>query len=261
MIDELARISGLRRDSREALHAAGIHTLEQLAALPDDALRQIRGIKSTAPSIRAAAESLVRNAPVWHGPLVPQCRLAGVMFDCETNPSNGQPWSLGWLDCDGEPHVALVGRGAHRRLPDGTHVHIAPHADDAWHIMADALAGADTPIFHWTGYDAGVLRATAPAAVRQTLEPRFFDLHRAFSRAVRFPVDGTSLKRVSAFLGFSYGAYESWFAAWEDYRHWLRSGSDDALVRSMRYQMDDVIALNLVWQWLSTAITPDETGG
>lgn len=252
MRDDLARISGLRRDSREALHAMGIHTLEQLAALSDDELRKVRGIKSTARSIRAGAEALVRNQPVWHGPLEPHCRLPGVMFDLETNPANGQPWSLGWLDCD-EPHVALVGRGPSRRLDDGTIVHIEPNAVAAWYRMAESIAASDTPVFHWTGYDAAILRATAPADVRRALEPRFFDLHRAFSQAVRFPVDGTSLKRVAAYLGFAWGAYESWFAAWEDYRAWLRSGSDAALARSLRYQMDDVIALERVWRWLAAA--------
>ena len=123
--------------------------------------------------------------------------------------------------------------------------------EEAWERMAEALAGSSDPIFHWTGYDRGVLNATAPDDVKAALAPRFVDLHRAFSQAVRFPVDGTSRKRVAAYLGYQWRAYESWFAAWEDYRAWLRTGHDDALERSLAYQMDDVIALGKVWEWLA----------
>lgn len=246
---DLSLISGLRRDSREALRAQGIRSLEHLASLTPDELRSIKGIKSTAASIRAGAESLWRGEPVWYARLHATATEPGVMFDLETDPATGTPWSLGWFT-QGEPHVALVGRGPNRQFPDGTHVHVRRTPDEAWWCMAEALAGEKSPIFHWTGYDLGVLKSTAPADVRDALAPRFFDLHRAFSQSVRFPVDGTSLKRVAAYLGYSWGAYESWFAAWEDYRAWLRTDDDTALQRSLRYQMDDVIALGKVWEWL-----------
>ncbi len=246
----IALVSGLRRDSREALQLRGIRTVEQLAALTPDELREIRGIKSTAASIRAGAEALMLGQPVWHGELPEMCVAPGVMFDCETDPGSGVPWSLGWLE-NGESHVALVGRGHSRRVSDGTQVHVMPNSDAAWERMAESLAGSSDPIFHWTGYDRGVLNATAPDDVKAALAPRFVDLHRAFSQAVRFPVDGTSLKRVAAYLGYQWRAYESWFAAWEDYRAWLRTGHDDALERSLAYQMDDVIALGKVWEWLA----------
>ena len=249
---EIALVSGLRRDSREALYLRGIRTVEQLAQLSPDELRQIRGIKTTAASIRAGAEALYLGQPVWHGELPDHCVLPGVMFDCETDPASGVPWSLGWLEGEAA-HVALVGCGSSRRISDGTQVHVVPSPDAAWACMADSLAGSRDPIFHWTGYDFGVLNATAPASVKAALAPRFVDLHRAFSQAVRFPVDGTSLKRVAAYLGYQWRAYESWFAAWEDYRAWLRTGHDDALERSLAYQMDDVIALGKVWEWLSTS--------
>src|SRR5690606_38307378 len=106
-------------------------------------------------------------------------------------------WSLGWLEGQ-SAHVALVGRGGSRQISDGTHVHVMPTYEAAWECMAASLAGSDSPIFHWTGYDFGVLNNTAPAHVKTALAPRFVDLHRAFSQAVRFPVDGTSLKRVAA---------------------------------------------------------------
>jgi predicted RecB family nuclease len=249
---EIALVSGLRRDSREALYLRGIRTVAQLAQLTPDELRQIRGIKSTADSIRAGAEALLSGEPVWHGELPPHCTLPGVMFDCETDPGSGVPWSLGWLEGEAA-HVALVGReAADRRISDGTQVHVLPDYAAAWECMADSLAGSDAPIFHWTGYDFGVLNNTAPTAVKAVLAPRFVDLHRAFSQAVRFPVDGTSLKRVAAYLGYQWRAYESWFAAWEDYRAWLRTGHDEALERSLAYQMDDVIALGRVWAWLAS---------
>jgi predicted RecB family nuclease len=125
-----------------------------------------------------------------------------------------------------------------------------PDKDAAWQVFAEALSDSNCPIYHWTGFDASVMRGTAPADVRQQLEGRMHDLHRSFKQSVKFPVDGNSLKVVARYLKFDWAEYDAWDAAYWDYQRWLRHDDVEALARSCNYQQADVEALAVVWQWL-----------
>jgi len=251
---DLALLDGLRAATRAALRGAGIHTVHQLAALSVDELRAFTGIgKVTAPAIRAHAQAFVEQRPVWYSPLRTSCCWSGFMFDLETDGFTGIPWCFGWTDADGSLHTTVV--SPHYRtdtvtLLDGSQVMLVPDSDTLWEWFAAMTAASDCPVYHWGYYDIGILRSTAPAAVRSQLESRMHNLHDTFKRTVKFPRHGTSLKVIAAHLNFAWSSYEEWMAAYLDYQRWLSSGDMEALSRACSYQQDDVRALGIVWRWL-----------
>lgn len=249
----VSMLPGLSRLAKEHLQQAGITSLEQLVAMPPEALKQFKGIKTTASAVHAQARAFVEDHPIWYQDLPDRCLNNGVMFDLETDLYTQMPWSWGWVDSQNVPHVLITADGRHSHdvpLPDGRRIVVVPDKDAAWEAFADAVSDTDCPIYHWTGFDAGVMRSTAPWHVRQRLEARMHDLHRSFKQSVKFPVDGNSLKVVARYLSFDWVEYDAWDAAYWDYQRWLRRGDIEALVRSANYQQADVEALAVVWRWL-----------
>lgn len=244
------------RATRDGLAAAGLARLADIAACAPEDLLAVRGIgPATAPRLRANAQAWIEGRPVWHGALPDDLWQGGWMFDLETYEARGKtvPWCMGWCDTAGETQIALVAPvqlPEPLTLPDGQPVTLVPDSDTAWEVLAEAVAAQAGPICHWTGYDAGILRGSAPAAVLDQLEPRMFDLHAAFKRAVSLPLPSTSIKVVAAYLGFVWPDNPDWFAAYLDYQLWLGSGDKTALARACAYQRADVQSMAWVWRWL-----------
>jgi predicted RecB family nuclease len=252
-LDSLHAISGLSQQARDSLRRSGITTLEQLASLTPEDLCRIKGIKTTATAIHAHARAFVEDRPIWHGTFPDECCPSGYMFDLETDPYTGVPWSWGGCDPQGKPFIIINAP----RLPetevtlaDGRTIFVVPHQQDAWHLFAQFVSASGCLIFHWTSFDAGITRAHAPSAVREPLLDRMHDLHRTFKGAVKFPVSGNSLKTVARYLSFEWQEYDAWDAAFNDYRLWLARGDVHALARACNYQQADVEALAVVWRWL-----------
>ncbi len=119
---DVSLLSGLRSDTRAHFLEAGITTLDQIVALQPEDLCQFRGIKTTAPRIHAHARAWVEQQPIWYNPLPEHCHQEGFMFDLETNPWTGEPWSLSWSWGTGTVSIALVAPDQKARtldLPDG----------------------------------------------------------------------------------------------------------------------------------------------
>jgi uncharacterized protein len=250
-IDLLYGVSG---KTRRNLEAAGITSLAQVAALSVAALQEIKGIgPKTAPRIRANAQAWLENRPVWLDSLPDAARQPGWMFDLETREARGKivPWCMGWCDSEGQTRIVLVAPvqlPEALTLPDGQRVTLAPDSDSAWEVFAQDAAAA--PVYHWTAYDATILRGSAPADTIRRLEPRLHDLHATLKQVVTLPLKSASIKPVSMHLGFAWPGYTDWFAAYLDYQHWLDTGDLDALTRACMYQRADVQSMALVWRWL-----------
>lgn len=243
----------LRQDTLAHLQAAGIYTLAQLAALSPDQLRTFKGIKSTAEQVHAKARALHAAQPIWHGRLPPHCIDPGYMFDIETIPYTEEIWSIGWCDPDGQLFTAVcagVEEPVTATLPDGRAVLLTPDSATLWASFAAAIPADSRPVYHWTGFDTGVMRKTAAPDVQNHFLPRSQDLHRVYKNAVCFPVENGSLKTVAGWLGFGWSAYAAWDQAYYDYRRFLTTGDGEALARACCYQRDDVEAMRVVWAWL-----------
>ena len=264
-IDLLYRVSGKTRANMEQ---AGITTLAHVATLSPADLQQIKGIGPvTAPAIHANARAWLEERPIRHQPLAETCFRPGWMFDLETVEVRGQtvPWCMGWCDTEGQTQITLVGPvqvPEPLALPDGQTVTLVPDSDSAWEVLAEATASHSddaSPIYHWTGYDVGMLRTTAPPEIRQQLEPHFHDLHATITRAISFPLCSTSIKTISAYLGYPWPGYNNWFAAYLDYKYWLDGGDLDVLARACTYQRADVQSMAWVWRWLMASYPAEDT--
>jgi predicted RecB family nuclease len=252
-IDVLYGISSITRAN---MMRVGITSLEQVVALSCEELQQIKGIgPKTAPRMRATAQAWLAQCPVWYNALPEVCHQPGWMFDLETHEVRGRivPWCMGWSDAQGDTNIVLVAPVQLPEpftLPDDRVITLVPDSDTAWEVFAKGVSASDSPIYTWTGYDVGILRRVAPDPVRTLLEPRYHNLHATFTQAVSLPLKSTSIKPVSAYLGFEWSGYNDWFAAYLDYGYWLEQSDLDALTRACTYQREDVQSLAHVWRWL-----------
>ena len=193
--------------------------------------------------------------PRWLTAVPEVCPRPLWFFDIETDPCTQQVWSIGWSDAAGQMGLLIV--APHQRgprpltLPDGRLVTLVPDTDAAWAYFADAVSSNAQPIAHWTRFDAGVMRSTAPAAVTARLHPRLHDFHHTFTTTVQIPAQGTSLKTIAAYVGFQYAGYADWSMAYRDYRRWLATADAQHLKQACAYQADDVQAMLVVWAWLN----------
>jgi predicted RecB family nuclease len=252
---DVSLLNGLRSETLAHLRQAAITSLHQIAAMNVDELRQFRGIgKQTAPTLHAQARAYVEQCPIWLAAVPDVCQRPLWFFDIETDPYTQRVWSIGWSDAAGNVGLLIVvphQRGTHiLTLPDGRLVALVPDTDAAWRYFADAVSPNEQHIAHWTGFDAAVMRGSAPYDVTARLDPRLHDLHHTFKRAVQIPAHGTSLKTVSAYLGFNYAVYQDWSMAYNDYRRWLATDDARHLMQACAYQADDVLAMLVVWEWL-----------
>ncbi|MEZ4668522.1 MAG: ribonuclease H-like domain-containing protein [Anaerolineae bacterium] len=253
---DLSLLPRLSRQARESLYRAGITNLHDMVALTVEELQRIKGIKKTAFAHHASARAYVEDRPIWMNPLPDVLHQGGWMFDLETAAlagGDGMPWSLGWSDEQGISYIALVAPGKPRgeiSLLGFAKLILVADKDEAWHVFHQSVGNDEKPIYHWTGFDAGVMRATAPLEVRQALLERMHDLHHTFISSVRLPIKSYSIKKVAPYFGFNWSGYEEWWAAETDYRRWLATDNADLIFRSCGYQRDDVLALAVIWDWL-----------
>lgn len=246
------------RKTRANLRAAGFDSLACIVGATPDALQAVRGVGlKTATRIQANARAWLEGAPVWLADLPESARRPGWMFDLETHEVRGRtvPWCMGWCDTEGVTQIALV---ALVQLPetltvsDDVRVTLVPDSDSAWEVFAESVGGDadDAPIYHWTGYDAALLRGSAPAHVVAALLPRFSDLHAVLKQCLSLPLKSTSIKHVARYAGYPWPGHDDYRAAYLDYRYWLESSHPDALARAITYQRADVQSMAHVWRWL-----------
>ncbi len=254
----LSALPGLRQEALLHLLAQGIQTFGQLADMSVGDLDALPGIgRKTAHRLRCYASAFRDNRPIWLGALPEDCRQNGLALDLETDPVDQTPWSFGYSDLAGRAHVAVVAPAYDHEevcLPDGSVVLLVRNSDDGWEFFAGAVEHCPNLIYHWSAFDAAVMRRTAPEGVKARLEGRMHDLHRTFKHSVALPQRSTSLKPVAKYFGFDWpeGADGGmgWWLAWRDYQLWLAEGDDAALARACAYQRADIDALLLVWRWL-----------
>lgn len=261
---DLERLPHLSRATIRNLHALGITTVEQFAQLSVDEMQRVKGIKKTAHALRANALAYVQNAPVWYGELPAAVRRGGWMLDLETLAlinRGGDVWCIGWSDQHGSTQIAVVGGYSRLLHPaEDLTIQIVPDADAAWFAVLESMQHDDLPIFHWTGFDAGIMASSAPQPVRDALLGRMHDLYSSFIAAVRLPQRSYSIKEVARYIGFEWEIYARWDAAERDYHQWETEGDRYLLYRACAYQRDDVLALVRVHDWLMRHTPAPATG-
>jgi len=261
---DVSLLNGTNAKTHNNLREVGIETLQDVVALTPDALRAVKGIKTTAEAHHAQARAWVTGQPVWFDPLPDVLKRGGWMFDIETIPTMTYPadlvvWSIGWGNPSGHYTVVVVApreAGACYQTDDVT-IHAVRDVHSAWRQMLTAVEADDTPIYHWTGFDRSGMKATAEPEVYAAMDARLHDLHTTVNKMMRFPAMGTSIKTLGRYLGFEWAGYDSFMQAYLDYRAWLTRGSLPHLTQAAQYQIDDVKALVHLWRYLMQTAPPE----
>ncbi|MBI5667917.1 MAG: TM0106 family RecB-like putative nuclease [Chloroflexi bacterium] len=250
----VALLPGLSRQTWMHMQRDGVHTLDDILALPPQELSRFKGVgKTRALELHAHARAVVSGMPVPRCPLPEKTRLPGVMLDLETRMDDGGVWCFGWQGADGQTRVAIVDAYCDAdslTLPDGQVIIMIRDSDEGWRLVADAASELPGPVYHWGSFEKGVLRSTAPTDVVRALDDRLHDLNRTFRQTMALPVRGTSIKKVAPYLGFHWPEGTDAFTAWADYNAWLLDGNARRLARACAYNRADVDALALIWQWM-----------
>lgn len=250
-------LNGISRQSWESLISMGITTAEHILDHTPEQLIKLKGIgKTTVKQIYASAQALARGEAIHLAPVPDELTRPVIMLDIETSLNYEeayQPWSFGWSDLNNTLHNMIVARffdGDHLMLPNGQPVNIISHYQDGWRILAEYAEAHDALIYHWSGFDAGVMHNTASPEIVNLLAPRMRDFLQVFKTCVMLPVRGRSIKTVAAYLNYNYPPESNYAQAWNDYQAWRLENDHDALARAVAYQLADVEAMIVARDWL-----------
>ncbi|SDC77051.1 uncharacterized protein SAMN05660690_2479 [Geodermatophilus telluris] len=266
--DDLSLVAGMRADTRAALRAAGITTLEQLAAADDATLRAARIGAATRTRVQEQAREQLRERAtgVPTRTLLPPARNTGLLRLPE--PSAGDLY----LDFEGDPHSAdgagleyLAGIG--RR--DGSFTALWAHDPVAERQMVCDLidlvreawqADRGMHVYHYAAYEVSALkRLTGRYGVREAeldellRAERFVDLYPVVKQSMRISKGSYSIKKVEAFYGREHtGDVASAMGSVIAYEQWLADRDPARLDAIELYNKDDVDSTRELHDWLET---------
>ncbi|MGY1780355.1 TM0106 family RecB-like putative nuclease [Geodermatophilus sp. SYSU D01036] len=266
--DDLSLVAGMRRDTREALRAAGVTTLEQLAEAPPEVLKAARIGAATRARVQEQAREQLRERQtgVPTRTLLPPAKGLGLLRLPE--PSAGDLY----LDFEGDPHSAdgagleyLAGVG--RR--DGSFTALWAHDPAAEkQMVADLIdlvieawrADRGMHVYHYAAYEVSALkRLTGRYGVREAeldellRNERFVDLYPVVRQSMRISKGSYSIKKVEAFYGREHtGDVADAMGSVIAYEKWLADRDPQRLVDIELYNKDDVDSTRELHDWLET---------
>jgi uncharacterized protein len=242
-----------------AWHAAGVRTLDQLAAA-DPARTPARVPPAMAKRAIVAAAAWRDNRAVWLNAL----ELPGypvVWFDLEGD-SRGEDaeipiylWGFALDDGAGEARSEAIFAAFDA---EGDHAAWERFVARATEIL-DRHPGIRWA--HWDHYEPLWVRRYAdrfgaPAGFLDRMNAACFDLKRVLDRCVRLPLRSYSIKHVARWMGFAWRNPDSG-SEWSTARfHRARQSEDatdrEALLRELgEYNEDDLLAMRAIWRWLA----------
>ncbi|MGY1784717.1 TM0106 family RecB-like putative nuclease [Geodermatophilus sp. SYSU D00698] len=266
--DDLSLVAGMRRDTRDALRAAGVTTLEQLAEAPPETLKAARIGAATRARLQEQARQQLdeRRTGVPSRTLLPPAGGLGLLRLPE--PSDGDLY----LDFEGDPHSAdgagleyLAGVG--RR--DGSFTALWAHdpaaekrmVADLIDLVLDAWrADPGMHVYHYAAYEVSALkRLTGRYGVREAeldqllRAERFVDLYPVVKQSMRISKGSYSIKKVEAFYGREHtGDVADAMGSVIAYEKWLADRDPQRLVDIELYNKDDVDSTRELHDWLET---------
>jgi uncharacterized protein len=248
------------------LHARGIRTLDQLAALEPGAVTA-KGMGGRARTMVLEARAHRDRQPVWlEAPRLPEGRpivwfdLEGVT-ELEESPTPIYLWGL------------AVDEGGEDLAPEALFADPGPEGNRAgWErFVARASAILErwprAPWVHYAGYELAWVRKYAeifgaPEGFLGRLEGAMWDLYqKGVVSWVRLPLRSYSIKQVAPYAGFEWSDPESG-SLWSVIRYRRACATRDPAERRRlldaiaRYNADDLRAMRAVWRWIERARPP-----
>ena len=271
--DDLVQVAGLRRDQREALRAAGITTLAELAAAhPDD----VRAAVGSATAGRLHQQARLQLAERTSGTpayaLLPPEPGRGLQRLPEPSPGDvyldfeGDPWAD-----DGQGREYLAGLWDRSGTFTGFWAHSADEEKELTEDLLDELmrrwaADPHMHVYHYAAYERSALaRLTGRHGTRETefdqllRGDRLVDLYAVVRQGIRISKPSYSIKKLE---GFYWGhtrasdddADEAEVAdamtSVVEYERWLVERDDNILEQIRRYNEDDVRSTHDLHAWL-----------
>lgn len=266
--DDLSLVAGMRRDTREALRAAGITTLEQLAQAAPEALKAARIGAATRTRLQEQARQQLdeRRTGVPSRTLLPPSGPTGLLRLPE--PSSGDLY----LDFEGDPHSAdgagleyLAGIGDRAGAFTALWAHDPAAEKQMVADLVDLIVEAwrhdpGMHVYHYAAYEVSALkRLTGRYGVREAeldqllRAERFVDLYPVVKQSMRISKGSYSIKKVEAFYGRQHtGDVADAMSSVIAYEQWLADRDPKRLEAIELYNKDDVDSTRELHDWLET---------
>ncbi|MGY1771950.1 TM0106 family RecB-like putative nuclease [Blastococcus sp. SYSU D00813] len=273
--DDLSLVAGMRRDQRAGLLAAGVTTLEQLAAADDDTLKttgigrgsrerlrdqareQLRGRQVGAPT-----RTLLDPQPAQGLLRLPAPSPGDLYLDFEGDPLSGDGAGLEYLAGLGDRAGRFSALWAHDAAEERRMVaDLLDRIVDAWR------ADPGMHVYHYAAYEVSALkRLTGRYGVREAeldqllRAERFVDLYPVVRQSMRISKESYSIKKVEAFYGREHtGDVADAMSSVVEYEKWLADRDPARLQAIENYNKDDVDSTRELHDWLETQRTELET--
>lgn len=266
--DDLVLVPFLRRDQREALHAAGVTTVEALAAVDDTTLSGLRGI-SAPTRRRLAAQARLQVAgrtqeqpPYEFVPVEPERGFALL-----PEPDDGDLF----LDLEGDPFVGDHGLEYLWGLSDTQDEFLSWWAHDAEaeraafqgvvdHIMQTWSQHPGMHVYHYAPYEPSRLKGLSQRYATRVEEvdallrgKRLVDLYAVVRQGMRIGTDSYSIKALERFYdpqARAEAAVKDAGSSIVEYERWLDTGDQEILDAIEAYNRDDCISTRHLRDWL-----------
>jgi uncharacterized protein len=247
--DDLSLLNRVWRTEVKRLKAAGIETIQRLAEMHLDDLKEkvddvdeerLEFMKKQAQSIEGGQHEVLETVDL------PEPDGPELHFDIESDPLRDFDYLFGVL-------VVEDGKRAY-------HSFLAEKPGDEekmWNEFLDFIEQyPDAPIYHYGYFEENVINRFASRygisqGLMKQLDLNMFDLIDEMRGSIIFPFPFYSLKDIATYTGFQWRADDAsgansvmWF---ED---WLEEGDDEVLQKLLNYNEDDVRATDALVQWL-----------
>lgn len=246
----LSLIAGVTPTRYQALQAAGVNTVEDLANLDPEALEPLMDREISTHLVYQAQAAIAQSAIILAHPHPQDLPIAPIelYFDIEAEPDLELEYLLG---------VLVVDRINQTREFQPFLAESPEHETENWQqFWAFLQRYPQAPIFHFCDYEFKTIqqlgkRYRVPKSQVDAVLSRFVDLHERVTRLVALPVEGYALKAIARWIGFEWRDSKANGAQciyWYD--QWLKTGDRTFLEAIVRYNEDDCQATYQVKEWL-----------
>jgi len=241
-------VYGVSGDRARKLYDAGVQTWDELAAAdPEELVTRLGGGLPTPQKRQLLARARVENRPIpiadaeWPsgGPIV--------HYDIETYGPTTYLHGLVLLDGERREERSFLAR-----RPD--------EEAEAWHAFLEYMADLEGAIvWHWASYERGHVdslreRHGGSDAGWRVLDSGMRDMCKFVKDHWALPVYSYGIKTVAPLFGFEWQAEDAGglnSEVW--YGEWLEDGDGEVLEKILEYNLDDVRAMEAIYDGLRDA--------